>query len=372
MKGTKGKWNACVWLLLALVVVPYVHAVILEGTGNPSYNTNAPTGSLTNSGWQYEGQWYVWLGTPIAPRFFLTAHHVNGNLGDVFVFNGFSYHTVNVFDDPNTDLRIWQVAETFPSYAPLYTKTDEIGKPFVVIGRGTDRGPTVIVGGVTNGWQWGNTNNIERWGENTVSGVHTGVVTGDGNYPSAQLLYAAFQHNGMSNECDLSYNDSGGGMFIQDGGSTGTWKLAGINCTVDDSFISTNGVNGSGFNASLMDYFHVYLGGDNNWQLFTQHYAAQFYCTRVSSRISWINSIINYEPGTDLLVTATQVLGTGAQINLSTGSNRLYRVDYISDLVTGVWTTVTNNVAGTGGIVTITDPGAGGQPERFYRVAIVQ
>ena len=41
-------------------------------------------------------------------------------------------------------------------------------------------------------------------------------------------------------------------------------------------------------------------------------------------------------------------------------------------MVTGVWTTLTNNLPGTGGSVTIIDPGAASQPQRFYRVAIVQ
>ncbi|MGO9245357.1 MAG: hypothetical protein ACLQDC_11395, partial [Verrucomicrobiia bacterium] len=113
MKGTKGKWVGWLGVLLVLAVVPCVQAVILEGTGDPSYNTNAPTGSLTNSGWQYEGQWNndngPFLGTPIAPTFFLTAQHVSGSSIEPFVYNGVTYTTVTNFDDPSTDLRIWQV-----------------------------------------------------------------------------------------------------------------------------------------------------------------------------------------------------------------------------------------------------------------------
>jgi hypothetical protein len=358
-------------VLLAILVVVVLaarqgEAVLFESTGDPSYNTNAPSGALTNSGWQYEGHWYFWLGTPIAPTFFLTAKHVGGGVGGPFILNGFTYTTVAVFDDPSTDLRIWQVAQTFPYYAPLYTGSNEIGNTCMVIGRGTDRGPAVIVGGVTNGWQWGNTNNIERWGENTIAGVYTDT----NDYPAAQLLYAAFQRNGMTNECDLSYNDSGGGMFLQDGG---TWKLAGIHYTVDDPVVSTNGVNGSGVDAAMMDYFHSYIGGDNNWQLFTEHYAAQFYSTRVSARISWINSIINFNLGNDLGIAGIQQVGSDAQISLVTGSNRSYRVDYTTNLVNAIWTTLTNNVAGTGSIVIVIDPGAATNgPTRFYRATVTQ
>jgi hypothetical protein len=332
--GRKGRswFLSCLFALLAM----RGHAVLFKDTGDPSYNTNAPTGSLTNSGWQYEGQWgNIFLGTPIAPRFFLAAKHIGGSVGGPFILNGFTYTTVAEFDDPSTDLRIWQVGQTFPYYVPLYTGTNEAGNTCVVIGRGTDRGPAVVVGGVTNGWQWGGVNNIERWGQNTVLGVSTDTI----NYAAAQELYAAFDRNGGSNECDLSLDDSSGAMFIQDGGSTGTWKLAGINYDVDDAFVSTNGVAGSGFNASLMDYYHLYYQpSGTNWVLFTGHYAARFYCTRVSARLSWINSVINFEVGPDLQITGNQVVGTDEQIYLSTGSNRLYRVDYTSDMVTGVWT----------------------------------
>ena len=344
------------------------YAIIFTSTGDPSYNTNAPTGSLTNSGWQYEGQWgSIFLGTPIAPRFFLAAKHIGGSLGGPFILNGFTYTTVAEFDDPSTDLRIWQVGQTFPYYAPMYTKADEVGKPCVVIGRGTDRGPAVFVTNAVNGWQWGNTNNIERWGQNVVSDIYT-------NTPSELWLQANFDRNGGSNECGLTYDDSSGGMFIQDGT---TWKLAGINYTVDGPWFSHDGTANTQFQGVLMDLRGLYyVNNTNGWSLYPTNYPAayptSFYCTRVSSRMSWINSVINYELGPDLQITGAQMAGANAQVNLSTGSNRLYRVDYTSDMVTGVWTTLTNNLPGTGGIVTIIDPGAASQPQRFYRVTIVQ
>src|SRR5258708_2435788 len=114
------------------------HAVLFKSTGDPSYNTNAPSGVLTNSGWQYEGIWntsiqaftnfYTWgsfLGTPIAPQFFISANHIHGITNNVFVFNGVTYHPVAKHYTLDSDLTIWQVAETFPSYAPLYTGSGE-------------------------------------------------------------------------------------------------------------------------------------------------------------------------------------------------------------------------------------------------------
>ena len=138
-------WVSRAWALLCLLAMwsftTRSEAIIFEATSNTAFNTTAPTGALTNSGWQYEGLWEGnFLATPIAPNFFLAAIHVGGSPGDIFQLNGFSYHAVTNWDCPNSDLRVWQVAETFPSYAPLYTTTDEVGKHCLVFGRGTQRG----------------------------------------------------------------------------------------------------------------------------------------------------------------------------------------------------------------------------------------
>jgi len=115
-------------------------AVLFYQTGDPNYNTTAPGGSLTNSGWQFEGFWGSFLGTPIAPKYFITAGHVGGTVGEVFNWNGVGYPTTAVYDDPDSDLRIWRICGTLPDYAQLYTDTNEVGQSFVVFGRGTRRG----------------------------------------------------------------------------------------------------------------------------------------------------------------------------------------------------------------------------------------
>lgn len=352
-----------VGLLALCLLVPGSKAVMFVSTSDPTHNTNAPTGSLTNAGWQYEWKWNDWIGTPIAPTFFLAAKHINGAIGQLIIFNNYTNHTVNVFDDPGgSDLRIWEVAETFPSYAPLYTASNETGSLCFIVGRGTDRGPTLVVGGVTKGWLWGNTNNIERWGQNTVSGVTSNATVG-------QLLYAIVNlTGGVADECALSYNDSSGGMFIKDGG---IWKLAGITYSVSEDFVSTNGVNGSGMNAAMVDYFGIYLGGDDNWMIDTNHDVGFFVSSRVSAHIDWINSIINSQLGNDLGIAAIQTVGADVEVSVTTGSNRLYRIDRTSSLTNSVWTTVTNNILGTGGIVTVIDPGAAVLSNRYYRATML-
>ena len=154
-------------------------AIIFEATSNVTYNTTAPTGALTNSGWQYEGTWdNGYLGTPIAPTFFLAAIHIGGTIGAPLSLNGVNYHTVAYTDCPNSDLRVWQVAETFPSYVPLYTNSDEVGKTCVVFGCGTQRGDSVTVNSQLKGWMWGPSDGVERWGENVVSTIYTDASLG--------------------------------------------------------------------------------------------------------------------------------------------------------------------------------------------------
>jgi len=43
-------------------------AVILYRTADPAANTTAPAGDLAGSGWQFEGIFGGFLGTPIAPH----------------------------------------------------------------------------------------------------------------------------------------------------------------------------------------------------------------------------------------------------------------------------------------------------------------
>ncbi len=273
--------GACVWM-------PSCHAVLFKSTADPAYNTNAPGGSLADSGWQYQGDWIGFLGTPIAPQFFVAAKHIGGSVGDLFVLNGFTYHTVAFTDSPTSDLRLWQVAETFPSYAPLYTATSESGKSCVVFGRGTQRGAPVIVSGVTNGWQWGARDSVKRWGENVVASiVNGGAGVGD-------LLQVNFDRSAGANECHLSVGDSSGALFIQ---SSGAWRLAGVHYAVDGPF--SNAVDGTVFNAALLDKGGLYQSTGSGWTFNSDTAAdkpSSFYSTRISANLAWIAGVTNIAP----------------------------------------------------------------------------
>ena len=53
--------------LFAATTVP-CRAVLFFETADPEHNTEAPTGELSGSGWQFQGHWLSFPGTPIAPQ----------------------------------------------------------------------------------------------------------------------------------------------------------------------------------------------------------------------------------------------------------------------------------------------------------------
>src|SRR4051794_29196342 len=227
-----GALAAC---LTPLIITSAGHAVILYAT--PDRNGAPALGSIAETPWSLQGQWGQFLGTPIAPNYFLTANHVSGDPGSLFSFHGLnysidaSYGNSGGFQIPGSDLRIWKVNETFPTFAPLYgtsTTASEVTKHMVVLGRGTQRGAEVRVNGTLKGWEWGPADFAQSWGENTISAIVNGG--------SAQGEFITFDFTaGAVNEGIISAFDSGGAVFVQQGAGN-EWQLAGINYGVDSPF----------------------------------------------------------------------------------------------------------------------------------------
>jgi len=254
--------------------------VLLYRTGDPAANTMEPSGALAGSGWQYEGTFGAFLGTAIAPHYFVTAKHL-GTGPPLFSYHGVNYTIVRSFADPDSDLRIFEVAGTMPSYAPLYNRGDEVGKNLVIIGRGTQRGTDRTVNGQLRGWNWGPSDSVQRWGENQVASIVGGK------------LYALFDQSGLPNEAHLSAGDSGGAAFVKDGGA---WKLAGINSDVDHFASGPDG--GGPYEAALFDERGSYRS-DGTLVTGDTPVPSGFYLARISSRVAWINSIIGSRGGGD-------------------------------------------------------------------------
>jgi hypothetical protein len=190
--------------------------------------------------------------------------------------------------------------KTFPIYAPLYSRSDEVGRPFVVIGRGTRRGSEVFANGILRGW---------GWGENRVNRLY--------GFGVSDFLYATFDQNDLLNEAGLSSGDSGGPVFMNDGG---TWKLAGINFGVDGP-VSTVPTDSPQIYGAFFDQRGLYNGilitGDTP-------VPSGFYSTRSSSKLNRIYSMIgsgladisarvSVGVGDDVCIAGFIVRGNGAE-----------------------------------------------------------
>jgi len=327
-------------------------AVILYRTGDPNENRTAPSGDLANSGWQYEGQWGGFLGTPIAPFFFISAQHI-GHQGDL-VYNGTTYHVVAEFNDPESDLKILQVAQPFSTFAPLYSRSDEAGKRIAEFGRGTQRGTPVTLNSVEQGWNWGAGDGAMRWGENIVSGIYP---FGENN----DLLFANFDANGLPNECHLSVGDSGGAAFIND---NGTWKLAGINYTVDGPFYTDAAGNGA-FNAALFDMRGFYQYDGTNFVQITgaTPQPSALYPTRISKRLLWIARVI----ATPAVTHSGNLLSlTYTKFDLPP-SDLAYTIEQSTDLISWTMATTTDEIVSSiGSVQTVKSTVNGGNANRLF------
>lgn len=302
-----------------LLAVTEASAVLLYDSNNPATNTTAPTGDYVGSGWAFQGLYGSYLGTMIAPQYFITAAHfpIQGNtFVSTSTFNGVADVTYTIdsaanggqgyWDIAGTDLRILKINETFSGYAPLYTGSDEVGKTMVMFGRGGVRGADVTLGAELRGWLHGAQDNVPRWGANVISGV-----AGSGVGP---LLAARFDAISGQQEAGLSVGDSGGGVFINSGGQ---WFLAGINYAAQGFFDTNNTVgDASEFSAALFDAGGFYLGSDGGgWNQIpdgVENVPSEFYSSRISDNLAAIQAIAGVpEPGPVWLLAITVWVSLG-------------------------------------------------------------
>ena len=147
--------------------------------------------------------------------------------------------------------------------------------------------------GQLKGWQTGAYDGVQSWGQNVVSGIYTDPqLKGD-------TLRFAFDRNGIPNEGAMSGGDSGGGVFIQQGG---TWKLAAVNYATDSPWSLTGDPHDPGFNGALLDAGGLYAGGNYDPNTGTDQWTAvpdtqadqpgSSYSSRISTKMSFINSIL--------------------------------------------------------------------------------
>jgi hypothetical protein len=376
------------------VAAPAAHGIVFVSTGDTSHNTTAPSAGLANSGWQWQGDWAGWYsGTPIAPQFFITAHHTGGVVEtNSLTLNGVTYPTVPFPDgspwmrvggnvNPTTDLRIWKTSGTFPSYTPLYnTTTDgtELGKTFITFGRGGQRGAEVygpVASPGLKGWKTAGQNDagfdhVRRWGQNKAGSYAAYATTGDN-----QELSYNFDLNGSGNvgaeEATVSLGDSGGGVFILVGS---TWKLAAINYGAAGPYSYTAAADPQTdpkFTAALYDRTGLYDWSFGTGVATTGPSFA--YASRISPNVSAINTILTAGGSPVWNVDSSGNWGTGSNWWNGTAPGGTSAEAVLGSVITGTRTVTleTNKTIGTltidgtnsyvvGGTNTLTVQGATG------------
>ncbi|MDB4578998.1 hypothetical protein N9105_06790 [Akkermansiaceae bacterium] len=282
----------------------------------PANKETAPTGAYVDSGWQHVLRFKNFQGTMISPKHFITATHLgNGTtVTQPVYFNGVAEKSFTIKPDSreiiqvngeDSDLSVFEIWESFDRYAPLYTSANEVGKEFVITGKGRGRGDALIRNSETVGWEWGDgTTEADRWGVSTILSTDT---AGSG----ADLIYSQFRSNGGIHECQATGNDSGGGWFIKDGP---VWKLAAVTFSADAGRDSNDTVgDNSHVRGAMTKARGFYFGSDvDGWTLIptnnalynnptsfeTNNSDSRFYDkthsygTRISSFIPELNQLI--------------------------------------------------------------------------------
>jgi len=154
----------------------------------------------------------------------------------------------------------------------------------VLFGRGTARGTDVNVNGTLHGWNWGAQDQVKSWGRNKIKSFTSG---GSG---LGDMLTFTFDRNGHGDhtqwEGTTSAGDSSGAVFVN---SYGTWKLAGINYSIEGPFRTSAG--GADFLGAIFDKGGLYYQGSKITDV-SSDLPGALYATRVSSHSGWINSVL--------------------------------------------------------------------------------
>jgi len=188
----------------------------------------------------------------ISPNYIITTRHQSYGVGSSVWFGGTEYRVAEIIIHPVADLRVVRLTAVggqpanLTNYVDVYTNDGgELGQTVAMGGYGMGRGANLPSGDIspsTYGYSWdGSDNSTLRWGQNCVDVVGTstyatGRVDPTENYASQYIRAdfdrwdAAPSEKRVPYEAAPAFYDSGGGWFINDGG---TWKVAGLTLSVE-------------------------------------------------------------------------------------------------------------------------------------------
>ena len=230
--------------LVLFLAGSHSHAVIVAG-GDGTQNTTAPTGG---QGWDYVGK--ITGSAPSSVTYldnnwFITANHIKVLDNPTGVLLGGSSYTIDAGSwtrltnsvGTDADLQMFRVNESVGLSALTVSSSPVNGTGLTMIGNGRNRATDLTYWDVTagtwtelggpseadaSGYKWGS-GSTKRWGTNTKE-ADAGLI--DDGFGITDMFYTDF--DGVVGEAQGATYDSGGGVFLDNGGN---WELAGIMLT---------------------------------------------------------------------------------------------------------------------------------------------
>jgi hypothetical protein len=207
-------------ILLPLLLPAPALALILD-SGDGLQNTSAPA---DDPGWAHVGRVDGPTGVYLGNGWVITAAHVPSTSTS---FQGVNYPVVQGSDvilvnpdDSYADLRVFRIDPSPPSLGLLEIRatTPAMNANVTMIGRGVWRGAATSWMGI-DGWLWGVTVGVMRWGTNRVAGSE------DVGTLAFTTSFTKYDQGGTAQEAQGAIGDSGGAVFIKNGS---VWELAGV------------------------------------------------------------------------------------------------------------------------------------------------
>lgn len=209
----------------AFACIPTAHAIVVydlagqNATPAPN-NVDQYVGNVNGAGG----------GVLVAPDVVLTIDHITTGPTNDFTYNGTTYKSDSVLAIGGTHLMLLHLSgSTGQAGVQLYSDNGtaaDATAPVTVVGYGGPKG-TAFTGNSSpatqTGWNWTTGNGVASWGQ----------VTNDNIYSDGSATYLGFAFTPTVGSAVYTGGDSGGGMFINDGG---VMKLAGIAWSVDGYF----------------------------------------------------------------------------------------------------------------------------------------
>lgn len=212
-------------------------------TSNVSVSENNPSNisDFSSFDWDYIYSFKGSSSIAIHSNWLLTAGHVADDLEDgTLIINGETFSSLQVvyhspdYDPENSDkadLALVRFDRSFPGYYPIHSRSVFPSQTLLLSGWG--RTGTVYSTSFTNGNGDPDDDDpqgegIKRWGTNRMSSTGTTPIIDDGGSVGpviTKYFNMTFNLNNTPYEAGATQHDSGGGVFVFNGGE---WKLAGV------------------------------------------------------------------------------------------------------------------------------------------------